>query len=123
MKTLENENSVLKVQINEIKQNLELINKKFRELNISKAIKNSVIINNVKEFNIIILAIKSSINKEIKEIKKLYQTTIDGGEPNNFHSKCDNIHNTLTIIGTKGNIKIWRLYNINLGPFRSIQRW
>ena len=110
MKNIENENTnikkentLLKNQINEMKQNMESINKKFRELNIRKAIKNSVIIKNMEEFNIIIIAIKSRINKEIKEIKKLYQATIDGGEPNNFHSKCDNIPNTLTVIQTKGN--------------------
>ena len=56
-----------------------------------------------EEFDIIKNAIESRMNKKIKEIKKLYQATIDGGETINFHSKCDNIPNTLTIIKSKGN--------------------
>ena len=55
------------------------------------------------EFDFIHLAIKSRLNKEIKEIKKLYQATIDGDGAINFHSKCDNIPNTLVIIKSAGN--------------------
>ena len=46
--------------------------------------------------------IESKMNKKIKEIKKLYQATIDGGDPINFHSKCDNIENTLVLIKSVG---------------------
>ena len=55
------------------------------------------------EFDFINLAIKSRINKDVKELKKLYQATIDGDEAINFHSKCDNIPNTLVIIKSAGN--------------------
>ena len=55
------------------------------------------------EFNLINLAIKSRLNKDIKELKKLYQATIDGDGAINFHSKCDNIPNTLVIIKSAGN--------------------
>ena len=55
------------------------------------------------EFDFIINEIKAKIKKEIKEIKKIYQATIDGGEPINFHSKCDNIPNTLILIKSSGN--------------------
>ena len=48
-------------------------------------------------------AIKERMKKEIKEIKKLYQATIDGGEPSVFHLKCDNVPNTLTLIKSEGN--------------------
>ena len=43
------------------------------------------------------------MNKEIKDMKKIYQATIDGTNAIDFHSKCDNIPNTLTIIKSKGN--------------------
>ena len=43
------------------------------------------------------------MNKRIKEIKKLYQATIDRGEPIDFHEKCDNIPNTLVLIKSEGN--------------------
>ncbi len=55
------------------------------------------------EFNIIHLALKSRMNKEVKEIKKLYQITIEGDGSVNFHSKCDNIPNTLVLIKSAGN--------------------
>ena len=43
------------------------------------------------------------MNKRIKEIKKLYQATKDGGEPINFHLKCGNIPNTLVLIKSEDN--------------------
>ena len=42
------------------------------------------------------------MNKPIKEIRKLYQATIDGGDSINFHFKCDNIPNTLVFIKSEG---------------------
>ena len=42
------------------------------------------------------------MNKKIKQLKKLYQARIDGGEPEKFHLKCDNIPNTLVLIESKG---------------------
>ena len=48
-------------------------------------------------------AIKSRLNKEIKELKKLYQASIDGDGAMNFHLKCDNIPNTLVVIESAGN--------------------
>ena len=57
-----------------------------------------------KNENIMIFnEIQNKMNKPIKEIKKLYQATIDGGEPINFHNKCDNIPNTLVLIKSEGN--------------------
>ena len=42
------------------------------------------------------------MNKTINHIKKLYQATIDGADPINFHKKCDNIQNTLVLIKSQG---------------------
>ena len=50
----------------------------------------------------ILSEIENKMNKTIKTVKKLYQATIDGGEPMNFHSKCDNIPNTLVLIESEG---------------------
>ena len=55
------------------------------------------------EFDLIHLAIKSRINKEVKELKKLYQATIDGDGPINFHSRCDNIPYTLVLYKSEKN--------------------
>ena len=43
------------------------------------------------------------MNKRIKEIKKLYQATIDGGDSKYFHSICDNILNTLILVKLENN--------------------
>ena len=56
-----------------------------------------------KEFDLIHSAIKERLNKEVKELIKLYQATIDGGDLSTFHSRCDNIPNTLVLIKSAGN--------------------
>ena len=102
---LEKENILLKkncdIQNNEIKilkEEIEYIKKYYNK---KKKIKSVIIEDN--ELDFIESAIKSRINKNIKEIKKIYQATIDGAEPTDFHSKCDNISNTLTIVKSIGN--------------------
>ena len=54
------------------------------------------------EFDLIHLTIKSRLNKQVKELKKLYQATVGGHGAINFHSKCDNIHNTLVLYKSPG---------------------
>ena len=54
------------------------------------------------EENFIISEIGKRMNKTIKGLHKLYQATIDGGNPINFHKKCDNIPNTLVLIKSEG---------------------
>ena len=55
------------------------------------------------EFDMIHNAIKEKMNKKIKELKKLYQATKDGGNPDNFHKLCDGISNTLVLYKSAGN--------------------
>ena len=95
----------MKEEIKEIKKILEPINQKFKDsININKCSFNiNSVIMNKNEFDMIHLAIKSRLNKEVKELKKLYQASIDGDGPINFHSRCDNIPNTLTIMKSAGN--------------------
>ena len=80
---------------NNKKQNINI--NSYEEINVD-----SVIMKN-EEFIMIKNAVENRINKKIKSIKKLYRATIDGAEAAKFHSKCDNIPNTLTIIKSKGN--------------------
>jgi len=104
-KDLKNKIGELKNEIEELKKIINPIKKAFNEgVKINKYIfnNNSTIIQN-KEFDLINLAIKSRLNKEPKELKKLYQATIDGDGPINFHSRCDNIPNTLVLIKSAGN--------------------
>ena len=54
------------------------------------------------EKNMLFSEIENKMNKQIRKIKKIYQATINGGDPINFHSKCDNIENTLVLIKSEG---------------------
>jgi len=99
------ENKELKKRIeileNEMKEIKKILNPDF---NINRIkIGNKSVIMKENEFDLIHLAIKSRLNKEVKELKKLYQATIDGDGGLNFHSRCDNIPNTLVLIKSAGN--------------------
>ena len=58
---------------------------------------------NNDEKDIIFSEIENKMSKRIKEIKKLYQATIDEGSSKNFYLICDNIPNTLIFIKSEGN--------------------
>ena len=105
LKELKEENKELKKRIeileNEMKEIKKILNPDF---NINRIkIGNKSVIMKENEFDLIHLAIKSRLNKEVKELKKLYQATIDGDGRLNFHSRCDNIPNTLVLIKSAGN--------------------
>lgn len=55
------------------------------------------------ERNMIFSEIENKMNKKIKQLKILYQATIDGGDHEIFHLKCDNFANTLVLVISKGN--------------------
>ena len=93
----------LKEQNNSIKQELQILKNSIEELkNENLFFKESTIINQ-NEKNFIISAVKKKMKKNIKKIKKLYQATRDGGSPPIFHSKCDNINNTIVFIKSEDN--------------------
>ena len=105
VKDLKEENILLKKEIEELKTEVKEIKKILNpDFNINKLkIGNKSVIMKENEFDFIHLAIKSRLNKEVKELKKLYQATIDGDGAINFHSRCDNIPNTLVVIKSAGN--------------------
>ena len=102
MKNLEEKNNKeieeLKNEIKELKKIIEPINEKYKNSNF---IYNSTILKE-NEFDIIKSAIKSRMNKDVKNLKKLYQATVDGESSATFHSKCDGIPNTITFIKSAG---------------------
>jgi len=99
------ENLLLKNKVEELEKQMKEFQKLIEpNISISKLkLNNKSVIMKENEFEMIHLAIKSRINKEIKELKKLYQATIDGDGAINFHSRCDNIPNTLVLIKSAGN--------------------
>ena len=133
---IEKELNELKINYNKIneenkglKKRIEILESEMKEIkkilnqdfNINKLkIGNKSVIMNENEFDLIHLAIKSRLNKEVKELKKLYQATIDGDGPINFHSRCDNIPNTLVIIKSAGNRRFGGFASI---PWSSNNEW
>ena len=101
---LNNKIDALIIEKNKMKLKIEEYNKEINNLkeNLVKYISKSVIMN-YDEKDMLYKEIENKMNKRIKEINKLYQATIDGGDPINFHSKCDNIPNTLVLIKSEGN--------------------
>ena len=102
---LKNENKELKYQIE--KQNKEINYLKEEIKNDIKSFKEELKYNKSKimeksEKKFILSEIENKMKKQIKELKKLYQATIDGGDPKIFHDKCDNIPNTLVLIKSEG---------------------
>ena len=105
IKELRADNEKLKEEIKEMKALIEPMNKRFKEININKytSYNEKSVIMKEDELNFISQAMKFKMNKEIKEIRKLYQATVHGDSANSFHSKCDGIPNTLVIIKSSGN--------------------
>ena len=100
---LNNEIKNLKVENNKMKLKIEEYNKVINNLKENKKLLDKSIIIKRDEKDMLYKEIENKMNKQIKEIKKLYQASIDGGYPINFHSKCDNIPNTLVLIKSEGN--------------------
>ena len=110
LKELKINYNILKQENKELKERIEKLENEVNEMknmmnfNINKIkMGNKSVIMKENEFDMIHLAIKSRLNKEVKELKKLYQATIDGDGAINFHSRCDNIPNTLVLIKSAGN--------------------
>ena len=64
--------------------------------------KDKSVIMKIDEKDMLYKEIENKMNKRLKKINKLYQATKDGGDPINFHLKCDNIPNTLVLIKSEG---------------------
>ena len=85
---------------NKVEENLNYFENKIE--NNLNYFENSNIINN--EIDIGFLINRLELNGKIKNFDLLYSATKDGSNPSNFHKKCDNIINTLTVIQTTKNI-------------------
>ena len=100
----------LQKDMNDLHEENNNINKKIKSLNnevklpiFKKKNKINSSIMNTEELLMISSVINQRMNKEIKQIKKLYQASIDGGESSIFHKKCNNIPNTLVLYKSEGN--------------------
>ena len=94
---------ILSIIIYNLKNENKSLNKKIEDINkeLSYILFKSSIMK-LGEANFIFSEIEKRMNKSIKGLNKLYQASIDGGEPINFHKKCDRFSNTLVLIKSKG---------------------
>ena len=106
IRIIEDENKNLINRINNLEMKMNSPNKEIiniKQNNSSNSIDFNSAIMEKNEFDMIHNAIKEKMNKKIKELKKLYQATKDGGNPDNFHKLCDGISNTLVLYKSAGN--------------------
>jgi len=97
IKTIESKMNNLEIKNNAFNKDIIPLKKN----NISNLINSTIMEKN--EFDMIYSAIKERMNKEIKDIKKIYQATKDGGDSKTFHKLCDGISNTLVLYKSAGN--------------------
>ena len=110
-KELKKENKELREVTKELKKRIENLEneiegiKKLLSLGFGNTTMRDIgsVIMKDNEFELIFFEIKKKFNKGVQKLIKLYQATIDGDGAKNFHSKCDNIPNTLVIIKSAGN--------------------
>ena len=95
---MKKENNEIKLKIIEQNKEINKLNEIVNFIDLGKSV-----IMKENEKAMIYKEIENKMNKRIKEIKKLYQATIDGGDSIYFHSKCDNIPNTLVLVKSEGN--------------------
>ena len=107
---IKQENKTIKERLNNIENKLNSLDKEIIPNKINNNINDKILkvsidsrIMERDEFDMIYPEIKKRMNKEIKEIKKLYQATVDGGESSIFHKKCDGVPNTLVLYKSAGN--------------------
>ena len=100
---LKKDNEELKNKKKLLKEKIENQDKEINDLkNTVFDFMNRSVIMKEDEKSLIFTEIENKMNMKIKKLKKLYQATIDGGDPINFHKKCDNIPNTLVLIKSEG---------------------
>ena len=103
IETLKKEINRLTKENNRLTKENNSLTKEIKELKKKYIKTNDSVIMKENDFELINFALKSRMNKNVKELRKLYQASIDGDGLINFHSRCDNISNTLVLIQSKGN--------------------
>ena len=114
----------IKEQLKEIKTLIDPINNRIKEININRYTKfnEKSVIMEENEFEPIKNVIQVKMNKKIKELKKLYQATVDGDSAQNFHSKCDGIPNSLVIIRSANKRRFGGFTSLNWHSYDDYQR-
>lgn len=87
---------------NQLKEKIKILEEKFE--NDYEKIRIRLIKKDIKGYSENLLFIEKEIEKQLKKnvisYDLLYKATKDGDKSENFHSKCDNVENTIVIIKT-----------------------
>ena len=87
---------------NQLKEKIKILEEKFE--NDYEKLRIRIIKKDIKGYSENLLFIEKEIEKQLKKnvisYDLLYKATKDGDKSENFHSKCDNIENTIVIIKT-----------------------
>ena len=103
---LKENNINLQNELNEVKQKLEILEKKVNTHDFRLYTFDSNIINEKKDFDFIIERLKKlSENTDKINLNLIYRGTRDGDEASDFHSKCDKFKNTLILVKTKKGLR------------------
>ena len=113
-KKIDEQNNLIKNYESKLNSQAEMLTKYNERImsleNFLKPVKNENKFNYFNNSNIIkseddigFLINRLEFNGKIKNFELLYSVTKNGGGPNNFHNKCDNINNTLIVIKTNKN--------------------
>ena len=102
MERLNNLEDIINSSQKEINELKKVNNNNIAKMKIQNLI-NTSIIETPYELDMIYSAVKERMNKDIKSMNKIFQATRDGGRPEYFHRKCNNIPNTLILYRSVGN--------------------
>ena len=105
-KSIKKENEQIKERLTNLENKFNSPKNEINEQNDNNSDKKEISINSLiinEELNMVLSSIKQKMNKDIKEIKKIYQASTDGSQTSKFHEKCDNIENTLILYKSAGN--------------------
>lgn len=102
---LKEEIKLLKDNINELNNWKKEINKERENLKKLKKIKDSKIIEEIEDFELIDNRLKFGENDFGVTYKLLYKASIDGDRAKTFHLKCNGIKGTLCLVKTKDNFR------------------
>jgi hypothetical protein len=91
-KLIKEDNKNMKLEVDKLSNNIKYIK------TITDGMYNRSNFLRRSEFDFLKEEIEKKIKKKVKGLEKIYQASIEGGDSSIFHSKCDNISNTLTLI-------------------------
>ena len=100
-------------QIIKLKEEIKILEKKMEKK--EDMLRTRLIKRDIKGYSQNLVFIEKEIEKQLKRIvisyDLIYKASRDGDKSENFHSKCDNIKNTLIIIKSKIRQNFWRVHN------------